>query len=80
MELVPSEFKKLPLAYLEIDKNKFNNFTTEFENKKNVDDILVIKDFNILNTTLGLNINEIEKIERIRLKLLNKSMSCLRCQ
>jgi adenine-specific DNA-methyltransferase len=72
LELVPSEFKKLPLPYLEIDENEFNNFTTEFDNKKNIDEILAINDFNILNTTLGLNKNEIEKIERIRLKLLNK--------
>jgi len=72
LELVPSEFKKLPLPYLEINENQFNNFTTEFKNKKNIDEILAINDFIILNTTLGLNINEIEKIERIRLKLLNK--------
>jgi adenine-specific DNA-methyltransferase len=72
LELVPSEFKKLPLPYLEIDENEFNNFTTEFDNKKNIDEILAINDFNILNTTLGLYKNEIEKIERIRLKLLNK--------
>lgn len=72
LELVPSEFKKLPIPYIEINESKFKHFTTEFENKKNIEDLLVKNDFSILNKSLGLNISEIKKIETIRLKLLNK--------
>ncbi len=74
LELVPSEFKKLPIPYFEIDENEFDKFTTEFENKKNIGEILKRNDFYILSTTLGLNYSEIEKIEKIRLKLINKRM------
>lgn len=72
LELVPSEFKKLPIPYYEINDNEFNAFTTKFENKRSITEILIENDLRILNFTLGLNKKEIEKIEKIRLKLIEK--------
>ena len=72
LELTPSEFKKLPVPYKLIDNAKFDDFTTQFENKKDIEDILSQNDFGILNTILGLNKGEIRKLESIRKKLIAK--------
>jgi adenine-specific DNA-methyltransferase len=74
LELTPSEFKKLPIPYIEIDKTKFKNFTKQFENKENIEQILSLNDYYILNSTLGLNIDELEKLKIIRNKLIAKRM------
>jgi len=74
LELTPSEFKKLPIPYKLIDSDQFKDFTSRFENKMNIDDILAQNDFEILNTTLGLSKEEIEKLIGIRTKLLAKRM------
>lgn len=72
LELIPSEFKKLPLPYTNILENDFERFVKNFENKSSIEDILNRYNFQILNGTLGLNAEEIENIEKIRLKLVNK--------
>lgn len=72
LELIPSEFKKLPLPYQEIQDIDFERFVENFENKCSIEDILSRYNFQILNGTLGLNAAEIERIEAIRLKLVNK--------
>lgn len=72
LELIPSEFKKLPLPYLNITEMEFNNFVRNFEQKNSIEDILNKYNFKILNTVLGLNIEDIKKIESIRLKLVRK--------
>ncbi len=74
LELTPSEFKKLPIPYIEIDSIQFDGFTNRFENKKNIDDILNQNDFNILNTTLGLTHEEIKMLISIKKKLVAKRM------
>jgi len=74
LELTPSEFKKLPIPYILIDNNQFKDFTTRFENKMNIDDILAQNDFEILNTTLRLDKEAIEKLIKIRTKLISKRM------
>jgi len=72
LELTPSEFKKLPIPYIKITNDKFKRFTSNFENKENIEQILMQNDFEILNSTLQLNNIEIEKLRKIRLKLINK--------
>ncbi|MCT4327739.1 Eco57I restriction-modification methylase domain-containing protein [Chryseobacterium indologenes] len=72
LELIPSEFKNLPLPYVKIDQRDFVNFVHHFENKESIDDILQENNLRILSTALGLNQNEINKIEKIRLKLITK--------
>ncbi len=74
LELIPSEFKKLPIPYVEINQSKFEKFTTEFENKQNIEEILNQNDFNILNSTLGINYENLHRLTEIRNKLKRKRL------
>lgn len=74
LELTPSEFKKLPIPYVNINLDEFENFTNEFENKKNIEEILHKYDKQILGKVLKLNNEEITKVQNIRQKLINKRM------
>lgn len=72
LELTPQEFKRLPTPLLNISNQKFNSFRKTFEAKTSIDDILNLNDIEILNTSLNLSIEEIEKIQLIRNKLIAK--------
>ncbi|WBL22317.1 Eco57I restriction-modification methylase domain-containing protein [Zunongwangia sp. HRR-M8] len=74
LELIPSEFKKLPVPYVEINENQFNQFKTKFESKSNIEQILNRNDFNILNSTLGINKEGIQRLTQIRNKLKMKRL------
>ncbi len=74
LELTPKEFKKLPVPVLDITDEDFNTFTKDFEKKSQIEDILNRNDFNILNTSVGLNTEEIDHIQKIRTKLIQKRM------
>lgn len=74
LELIPSEFKKLPIPYTEINHNQFKDFTSNFENKSNIEQILIQNDFNILNSTLGINNEDLLKLTEIRNKLKKKRL------
>lgn len=74
LELIPSEFKKLSIPYVEINQNQFEKFSTDFENKLNIEQILNQNDFNILNSTLGINNENLQKLTEIRNKLKKKRL------
>jgi len=74
LELIPSEFKKLSIPYTEISNNQFENFTTDFENKSNIEQILTQNDLNILNPILGINTEDLLKLTAIRNKLRKKRL------
>lgn len=74
LELTPSEFKKLPIPYVNISSDEFENYTNEFENKENIEEIISKYDKVILGEVLNLNDSDITKIQKIRLKLINKRM------
>lgn len=74
LELTPSEFKSLPLPYVNISEVEFKKFVKNFEAKDRIEDILELNDFHILNTSLGLQKESIDKIRSIREKLLKKRM------
>ncbi|OEJ98642.1 type I restriction endonuclease subunit M [Flavivirga aquatica] len=74
LELIPSEFKKLPIPYNKISTSQFDNFTTNFENKSNIEEILIQNDYNILNSTLGINNEDLLKLTKIRNKLKKKRL------
>jgi adenine-specific DNA-methyltransferase len=74
LELTPGEFKKLPIPILNITAKEFEIFTKSFEKKSQIEDILNKNDFSILNTSIGLNTEEIEQIQKIRAKLVQKRM------
>lgn len=70
LELTPNEFRILPIPYTQC--NDFNQYESLFQSKKSIEDILNTYNFQILNGSLGLSIDEIQKIEFIRKKLVNK--------
>ena len=70
LELTPNELRVLPIPYTNCDN--FEEYITEFKNKSSIRDILDHYNYQILNRTLGLTIVEIERIELIRQKLINK--------
>lgn len=74
LELTPSEFKKLPIPYLHTSSSDFEDFTISFENKKTIEDILRQNDFKILNSTLGIDLEGIERLTEIRNKLRKKRL------
>lgn len=74
LELIPSEFKKLPIPYVEINQIQFERFANDFENKSNIEQILNQNDFNILNTTLGISKENLQKLIGIRNKLKKKRL------
>lgn len=74
LELIPSEFKKLPIPYISISDIEFEVFTKKFKNKNSIEELLQINDFKILNNTLGLNNDDIIKLTSIRNKLKAKRM------
>lgn len=74
LELIPSEFKKLPIPYFEISNSHFDNFTISFEGKSSIEQILAQNDYNILNPTLGINNEDLIKLTTIRNKLKKKRL------
>ncbi len=74
LELVPSEFKKLAIPYFEITKSEFNLYRKSFERKRNIEDVLAQNDYRILNSTLKLSNRKIQKISKIRQKLILKRL------
>ena len=73
LELTPSEFKSLPIPYTEIGMSDFKKFEVKFKTKKCIDEILTINDLEILNS-INLNKDEIQKVQRIKKKLVNKRL------
>lgn len=72
LELTPSEFKAIPVPYAEISKLNFAEYVEFFENKTSITDVLKIFDLEILSTSLGLNAEEVRKVQSIYQKLISK--------
>lgn len=74
LELTPNEFKNLPMPYLKISDEEFKEFVIRFEGKPNISELLMDYDRKILGETLNLTTQEIEMIQGIRQKLVDKRM------
>jgi adenine-specific DNA-methyltransferase len=70
LELTPSEFKNLPIPYVEVNNDLFDAFSIEFANKVNITSMLEQNDRVILNQTLGLSSDDVARLKRIHLHLL----------
>lgn len=70
LELTPNEFRILPIPYVKVED--FEDYKRVFKNKKSIENILAQYNYKVLNTALGLSQDEINKIEMIRKKLVNK--------
>ena len=72
LELTPNEFRVLPLPYVKCEN--FDIYIKKFKNKESIEELLREYNYYILNTTLGLTQEEIEIIEKIRVKLVNRRL------
>ncbi|RVU83847.1 hypothetical protein EOL70_13545 [Leucothrix sargassi] len=72
LELTPKEFKATPLPYTEISNDEFEQYKELFLKKGDISDILTDSNSLILKEKHGVPQKDIETIEGIRLKLLNK--------
>ncbi|MXO04372.1 N-6 DNA methylase [Flavobacterium sp. HBTb2-11-1] len=70
LELTPNEFRTLPVPYTIC--NYFENFENYFSKINSINEVLEQNNYTILNKVLGLNNSEINEIESIRKKLINK--------
>ncbi|KAF2082012.1 Eco57I restriction-modification methylase domain-containing protein [Flavobacterium sharifuzzamanii] len=70
LELTPNEFRSLPIPMIKV--SDFESYAADFKNKSNIEDLLSKYNFEILNRSLNLNSHEIDRIEQIRKKLVNK--------
>lgn len=70
LELTPNEFKKLPVPYLTLNKQQFNNYVSTFKAKKSIKDICKQNDRAILKSVdRQLDDDSIDKLYNIREKL-----------
>lgn len=74
LELTPMEFKNLPLPLIRISAKEFTNFSNFFKQKNSVEEVLRMNDNIILKKILHLNFEDIQKIQDIRKKLVQKRL------
>tara|TARA_R110002096_G_scaffold274893_1_gene468614 strand:- start:388 stop:714 length:327 start_codon:yes stop_codon:yes gene_type:complete len=70
LELTPNEFRVLPIPY--VKTNDFESYKDVFKAKKSISEIVEKYNYEILNSTLGISKEDAQKVENIRLKLINK--------
>ncbi len=73
LELTPKEFKKIPVPYKEITDSKFKTYTSSFEDKSTIIDVLEKNDSQVL-AGLSLTNDDVYKIQSIRQKLIDKRL------
>lgn len=74
LELIPSEFKNLPLPYVKIKDKKFAQFSEDFLKKDDIDEILKRNDSVILKSAMGLTEKDILRITELHKKFLEKRL------
>jgi adenine-specific DNA-methyltransferase len=72
LELIPSEFKRLPMVYTPRTKDEFNYYAEQFKRKQSISEILDSNDEIVLRQIPGMTSEAIETIKRIRQLLLNR--------
>ena len=72
-ELVPTEFKKLPIPYYEIDKKDIEKLNRMFQNNDEIEKIVAFVNSKTLENDLDNAM--LQKIESIRQKLVERRIS-----
>lgn len=80
LELTPSEFKSLPIPYMKITTEKFNEFANDFNNKKNINEIIERNDAILLSSLLGMTDDEIESLRAVRKTLMDRRQNISKSQ
>lgn len=74
LELTPNEFKSIPIPFSQVSKRNFQAYTSFFEGKSSINDVLDRFDSEILCKELEISTTEIVKIRSIRDKLIAKRL------
>jgi adenine-specific DNA-methyltransferase len=74
LELIPSEFNKLPIPYMDTSEQLFNEFVEKFEKKQSIKDILIENDRVLLGQNLNLDQETIVTIQNLYNRLINKRL------
>ncbi len=80
LELTPSEFKSLPIPYMKVTTEEFNEFVEAFHNKKNIDEIIDRNDAILLSTQLGMTDDAIESLKVVRKTLMDRRQNISKSQ
>ncbi|NKC20356.1 N-6 DNA methylase [Pseudoalteromonas sp. S4498] len=80
LELTPSEFKSLPIPYIEITDELFDEFVIQFHNKKSIEDILKFNDEILLKDGLNMPLSEIMSFKQVRNTLLQRRLNISKSQ
>lgn len=70
LELTPNEFRILPIP-MKIN-NDFETYAKNFKDKSDIEELLAKYNYEILSNSLKISSDEIDRIELIRKKLVNK--------
>lgn len=74
LEMVPTEFKSLPIPFMSISENDFKEYKKAFKTKETIHSILNKYDNLILGSVLNFRSEEISKIQNIHSKLVSKRL------
>ena len=73
LELTPSEFRSLPIPYLEVP-NKMLKVLDKHSRENKMEEIIFKNDLMILHEKLNFTNSEIKKLQKIRKKLMNRRL------
>ncbi|WDF05498.1 class I SAM-dependent methyltransferase [Shouchella hunanensis] len=74
LELTPNEFKRLPIPYIQISSYQFDKLDELFKNQTPIEEILEYTDKKILIETFKLDEKEVERIRKIKTKLMKRRL------
>ncbi|WDE05432.1 N-6 DNA methylase [Thalassomonas viridans] len=80
LELTPSEFKSLPIPYIKITDELFDEFVARFHDKTSIEDILEFNDEIILKQELDMPHSEIASLKKVRDILLDRRLNISKSQ
>ncbi|MBY7831083.1 N-6 DNA methylase [Vibrio fluvialis] len=80
LELTPSEFQSLPIPYMQINENDFNEFVESFHNKQSIHEVLAHNDEILLINHLGMSRDDVESLRIVRKILMARRLNISKSQ
>lgn len=73
LELTPNEFKKLPVPYVQLSRDRFPSYVADFKDKESISEVCRRNDTEILKLVInGIDDDSISKLHSIREKLYHR--------
>ncbi|MUG27681.1 Eco57I restriction-modification methylase domain-containing protein [Aeromonas salmonicida] len=80
LELTPSEFKSLPIPYIKINADEFNEFVELFKQKTSIEDVLNFSDNILLARNPLIEQEDIEALREVRAILMDRRLKICKSQ